>query len=269
MGGGGGGGCCIGNCCIVDIPCCVGDFPCIDTPRGCLDLFGKHKKDDDDHERTSSGSRSGGQTGSYNPNTTNLENTIKVQHALTDFKTDTQERSTQLENKVIELSRKKLDVFIDELRDCNNIRYAGRSLSININHIERENRKTEDTIHGFIVKRVAKRISLDDSECLEILKLNPGKEKEEQLDQFYRKVLKEAVLELSDELRHSMETQTDNVCDTIQHRIDDIVETCEAKTAEFERIRQVKASDGEKIEHEQIRLSHFIALCDYGLSYLD
>lgn len=245
--GGGGGGCCIGN-----FSCCVGDC-CV------FNLFRSKSK----------GSSSGGRTESYQPNTANLEATLKVQEALTVFRTDTQSRSSKMENEVIKESRQYLDEFLDDLRKYNKIRYGNRRLNINLSHIERENRKTEDKIHGFIVKRVIKRVSVDDDECLKILEMNAGQEKEDRFDEFYKKVLKEAVLELSDELRTNMETQTDNVCDRIQHRIDSIVDVCEAKAEEFDRVRELKECGEAEIEGEQIRLSHFVAMCEFGLSQLD
>ena len=132
----------------------------------------------------------------------------------------------------------------------------------------RENRKTEDKIHGFIVKRVSKRISLEDDECLGILKMDPGKEKEKALDGFYKKVLKEAVSELSDDLSSNIETQSDNVCNHLQQRIDSIVDVCESKMNEFENIRNIKESDEDKIEQEQIRLTNVIAMCDIALDII-
>lgn len=248
---GGGGGCCIGNCCVM--ACCVGDG----IKTFVKSIFGG-----------SSGSSSGGRTESYDADKATLEEVVKVQHALTEFSTDTQSRSAKLENDIVKESREYLDEFIDELHRCNKIRYGNRGLNINIKSIERENRNTEDKIHGFIVNHVSKRIALDDSECENILKMDAGKAKENALDAFYKKVLKEAISDLSDELRNSMETQTDNVEDKIQQRIDSIVEICETKAEEFERIREVKESDETEIEKEQIRLAHFIAMCEYGINQL-
>ncbi len=245
---GGGGGCCIAKFCT---NCCVGKII-----RAIIENF------------SSKGSRSGGQIDRFDADKADLQATIKVQKALTEFKTDTQNKCQIFEENTIKESREYLDAFISELRKYNKIRYGSRSMNININSIERENRKTEDTIHGFIVKRVSKRISLDDTECLEILKMDAGKAKEEALDAFYKKVLKEAVRELSDELQDIMEKQTDNVCERIQHRIDSIVDICEAKEAEFDGIRKVKEKDEDAVEQEQIRLAHHVALCEYGLAIL-
>ena len=246
---GGGGGCCICNCCIKD--CCV------------VNLIGRIK----DFFK-SSGSSSGGNEDNYDCEKASMEQTIKVQDSLTKFRTDTQSRSEQLENDIVKESREYLDEFLADLRRYNKIQYGRKRLNLNLNSLERENRKTEDMIHGFIVKRVIKRISLDDAECTDILKMDRGKKKEEALDAFYKKVLKEAISDLSKELRNSMEKQTDNVEDKIQQRIDSIVEICETKSDEFERIQKVKESDEAKMESEQLRLSYFIALCDYGIHQL-
>lgn len=240
-----GGGCCIGNCCVGN--CCI------------LNLFG----------RKSRGSSSGGSTSSYDSKAADLEATVKIQDALTMFREDTRAKSERFENDIIKESRVSLDEFIDELRKYNKIKYGNSRLNINISSIEREQRKVEDAIHGFIVKRIAKRISLDDSECLEILKLDAGSEKTKKLDAFYQKVLKEAVLELTGFLRASMEKQTDIVEDYIQRRIDNIVYTLENKKTEFKKIQYVKESDETKMEEEQIRLSYLISLCEYSLEQMN
>ena len=125
----GGGGCCIGNCCVANR---VKEF--------FRKIFGK-----------SSGSSSGGDTDSYDRDKADIEMTLRVQQALTDFRTDTQSRSEQLENDIVKESREYLDEFLAELRRYNKIQYGRKRLNLNLNSLERENRKTEDMIHGFNV----------------------------------------------------------------------------------------------------------------------
>ncbi len=247
---GGGGGCCICNFCA---NCCIGHI----IKKIVKGIFGG-----------SSGSSSGGNTSSYDKNVADLELTVKVQNALTEFREDTRDKSERFENDIIRECREDLDEFLKEIRKYNNIRYGSSMLNINISQLERENRKTEDKIHGYIVKRVSKRISLDDAECLEILKLDPGAEKTRKLDAFYKKVLKEAVNELNDIIRDAMEKQTDIVEDYIQRRIDSILYTYDSKTAEFEKIANVKKFGQAKMEEEQIRLSHMVSLCELALGQL-
>ena len=142
-------------------------------------------------------------------------------------------------------------------------------LNIDLFNIERENRKLEDKIHGFIVNRVSKRISLDDKECLKLLKLDAGSQKEKKLNEFYKKVLKEAVEDLTKVLREAMEGQTNIVEGYISGRIESIMNTVENKTNDFNTIQQLKNSDESRMEREQVRLSHFIVMCDCGLKILN
>ncbi|MGN0475491.1 MAG: hypothetical protein ACI4IJ_10415, partial [Acutalibacteraceae bacterium] len=131
---GSGGGCCVVNC-------CVGDG----IKRFVKNLFGGGSR----------GSSNAGRTESYDSTVADLEATVKVQNALTMFREDTRARSEDFENDVIRESREALDEFICELKKYNKIRYGNNRLNLNIGSIERENRKTEDKIHGFIVKRVS------------------------------------------------------------------------------------------------------------------
>lgn len=251
---GGGGGCCVGNFCCVG-NCCVAKI-IKDIGKK---LFGGGSR----------GSSSAGDTDSYDSRAADLEATVKVQNALTEFRDDTRNRSETFENDIIRESRESLDEFISEIKKYNKIKYGGSRLNLDVGNIEREQRKTEDKIHGFIVKRIAKRVSIDDDECLTILKLDPGSEKTKQMDAFYRKNLKEAIRELTDLLRGAMEKQTQIVEDRLQSRIDSIIYTVENKSSEFEKIQQIKEKDETKMEQEQIRLSHLISICDYGLQQLN
>ena len=170
---GGGGGCCIGNfcsnCCVFQAikklfcsdSCCVGNHPIVQQGKG---------------------------------NENNVDIILRVQEALQSFTQDAEDRGEKFENAVIKESRESLDAFVDDLRKYNQIRYGNRRLNINISNIERENRKTEDKIHGFIVKRVKKRISQDDTECRELLEMEPNGEKTKKFNEFYQKILKEAVV---------------------------------------------------------------------------
>ena len=252
MGSGGGGRRCVANfCCVRN----CGVF--VKIIDGLKKIFGKSR-----------GSSSGGSTSSYDQNVADLELTVKIQNALTEFREDTRAKSESFEDDIIRECREDLDEFIKELKKYNRIRYGSSMLNIDIGQLERENRKTEDKIHGFIVKRVSKRISLDDTECLEILKLNPGAEKTRRLDEFYQKVLKEAIRALKVIIRDAMEKQTDIVEDYIQRRIDSILYTYDSKTAEFEKIANVKKSGQAEMEEEQIRLAHMVSLCELGLGQL-
>ena len=210
-----------------------------------------------------------GSTASYDEQTASVAETYKLQQELSKFREDTRVRSDRFENDVIRESRRYLDALMTEVRKYNKIRYGGSVLNVNLVQMERENRKTEDQIHGFIVSRIVERISLDDEECKSILKLDPGRQKTRRLNEFYRKVLKEALTELKDLLREAMKNQVLIVEDHIVGRMDTITYTVTSKTNEFNKIQDIKDTDESKMEQEQIRLSYLIAMCDKSCAIMD
>ena len=94
-------------------------------------------------------------------------------------------------------------------------------------------------------------------------------QKTRRLNEFYRKVLKEALTELKDLLREAMKNQVLIVEDHIVGRMDTITYTVTSKTNEFNKIQDIKDTDESKMEQEQIRLSYLITMCDKSCAIMD
>lgn len=102
--------------------------------------------------RNDSGStgRTISETDSYNANTAELRETVKIQQALTEFRVKSEKRCDSLEEAVLKESRSYVDDMVDFLKSINEKRYAGKKLRLNIERLERSNRETEDIIRGGI-----------------------------------------------------------------------------------------------------------------------
>lgn len=191
------------------------------------------------------------------------------QAALQEFRDSARSKGDGIEKSILSESREYLDELIKDVKRYNKIIYGKKRLNINIERLLRENRETDDSIRGFIEKSVMRRISLDDKDFLQICDIDNEDEKQKKFKAFYKSVLDDAIKDLSNILRSSMENQSDKICDIIQSRIDSIYETCENKKSEFEKIQSVKESGEADIENEQLRLSYMVALCDLGLNVLN
>lgn len=64
---------------------------------------------------------------------------------------------------------------------------------------------------GSVKNPMAKRMSLDDSECLRILKLDSGTEKKKQMKKFSKKVINEAFSNLSVKVRDVLNEQSEDI----------------------------------------------------------
>lgn len=77
--------------------------------------------------------------------------------------------------------------------------------------IEKSLSRIHGTITGSVRNPLARRMSLDDSECLRILKMDSGKKKEDAIRKFSRKVINEALNNLGRKVREAIREQTEEL----------------------------------------------------------
>ncbi len=196
------------------------------------------------------------------------EETARINSSLTQFRIDTEAQSDKLENDIIKISRTSLDEFLDMLKKQNQKTFAGRKLNLNISAIERDNRETEDMIHGFIKKRVMVDVSLSNQECLEVLKMEKGEEKKKAMKKFLDKITSTAIIDLSEELRKVIRRQSENIEDRVQVRIDEIEASLDDNLKKFDKIKSLKETDSNELEAEKLELISVSSVCSMGMALL-
>lgn len=197
-----------------------------------------------------------------------LQETMRINNALTDFRLQSETNSDNLENEIIKRAREGLDQFLDMLKKQNNKTFAGRKLNLNISAIERDNREMEDMVHGFIKKRVLKEVSLDNVKCQEVLQMEKGDEKKKAMDNFLKEVTSTAITNLSEELKKVIRRQSENIEDKVQVRIDEIEVSLDDNMKKFEKIKSLKETDSAELEKEKLELISVSSICDIGMALL-
>lgn len=205
---------------------------------------------------------------SYNSDNAQLEQTIKVQEALTKFRIKCEKECDRLERDILKDSRNYIDNLIEFIKNINSKTYAGQKLNINIERLEKQNRETEDIIRGYIKKKIQKRVSLDDDECLEILKMDKGKDKKDAMTNFLNCILKDAMNGLSKEIEKTLKKQLENIKDQINARIESYTERANEKMESFKEIEKIKDSDEHELEERIASLEYKHSLCNLGISLL-
>lgn len=209
-----------------------------------------------------------GQQESYDENA-QLVQTIRVQETLTEYRLKSERESDALELGVLSESRKNLDDLLVFLGEINSRDYAGQKLNLNLDRIQKDNRKTEDTIRGYIKKKIQKRVSLDDDVCLEILKMDAGERKEKKMREFLDGVFKESMEGLIVEIQKCLREQMERVEDKISTRIDSCTAISEEKIKVCKEIEEIKLSNEHKLEDKLVELEYKQALCVLGLSMIE
>ena len=127
----------------------------------------------------------------------------------------------------------------------------------------------ESTYGRFIKKYVQKRVSLDDIECLNILKMDSGSDKEKSMTDFSNKVLKEAINKLSERIKKSIEEQCENVFFEIQDRVSLVQQSATEVLDKFKEIEKLKLQDEVGLEKEKSRIVYCISLSEKVLSQFE
>lgn len=219
--------------------------------------------------RTKSSGSSVGNMDSYDEDIAEANRVIMVQEALTAFRTRSENACDRLENDVLMESREYLDNLMEFLENINQKSYGGQKLDIKLDRVERDARRTEDTIHGYIKKRIQKRVSLDDDECKKILAMDKGKEKEEAMTDFLNNVLRQALHDLTGEIRKTLNTQLKNIEEQITNKIDSYKILTDDKMAQFKEIESLKDTDEESLAEKVLVLGYKCSLCELGIGVLE
>ena len=210
-------------------------------------------------------SRNVGREESYDPRAAKAEQTMRINRSLDDLRQKMRENSRKVEDASLEATRETIDNLMSELQKINDTNYVGRKLNLNIERLKRENKKAEEVVHGCFAKYVGKRISLDDSECCEILEMEAGSDKERRMANFVKKVTKESLEEIQKQIKNSLMEQMENISAQVNDRLQTISFSAEEKVREYEEISKNKDEDEGKLEKTLLSAGSLASLCAMGI----
>ena len=165
---------------------------------------------------------------SYDKQIGDICSTERLNEQLVSFTKEYEEKADELERKVIAEIEKYYDELIGKLEILSD--YVGGKTELNT--LKRNKKKVYQQVSGTIKNSLSKRMSLDDAECLKILKMDKGSEKKKEMSKFCREVLSEAFENLSKQVQISINEQLED----IKEYLNDIQEKNEK---EFSKLKEV------------------------------
>lgn len=145
---------------------------------------------------------------SYNKQESTVNSTVRLNEILISFLEDANKKATLLEDWCIQNVTSYFNWLIDTMIENN----QGTSLATSRLETLKDGRKNvASMIRGSIKNPLAKRMSLDDAECLKILKMDTGKDKEQAINNFENKVIKEAANNLIKNIHSVLKEQENNI----------------------------------------------------------
>ena len=143
----------------------------------------------------------------YNKSEADIYTTDRLNEILVSFSEGYRQQAIVIEQSCISLVEEYYDELIKIIEDVHGNTYN----QANLKALKNGKNRIANSIKGGITEPLAKRMSLDDYECLSILKMDPGNEKKIAMTTFSKKVIREALTNLSNKVRETLKEQTEDI----------------------------------------------------------
>lgn len=205
----------------------------------------------------------------YDPEKARLEETRRINDSLREYTRSLESVADKLEKDCWNICNENIKNLVADLKVVNNQVYNGRKLNVNLDRLERKLNDVERNINGNIKRQLSRKVSIDDSECLAILKMSRGTHKEKAMKAFSDNVFNKALIDLSSSIREIVLDQCTIITEQIEDRLDQITDSLTDLRENFKEIEQLKQQDATEIEVKKLQFSFIISVCDLANSELD
>ncbi|MCX8046296.1 MAG: hypothetical protein N3A70_05365 [Anoxybacillus gonensis] len=205
----------------------------------------------------------------YDPESARLEETRRINEALREYTRSLEDHADRLEERCLATCQEYIRLIVKDIEAINNRDYKGKKLNINLNRLERQLRDIEKSVKGTIKKKLSKRVSINDSECLRILKMEKGSDKESAMKQFADRVFKDALLELSENVRDVVLAQCDYVIEQMEDRLETITSSLENMMEQVAHFEELKERDEARIEEEKCDIYLKLSMSETAMIVLE
>ena len=186
-------------------------------------------------------SKDTGETDGYEKESARLDETKKINMILTEFSLKLEKKADEIENTAINESKVYFKELISELNQTK------ANTGINVSRIKRTMSTIEREIKGNLKTYISKRVSIDDSECLEVLKLDAGPRKEIEMKKFSENILQEGLKNLVKDINVVIKEQNDILTDVIGEKLEDIKFNLDKEIKEFKLLEDSKSKTEEEV----------------------
>ena len=191
-----------------------------------------------------------GEYRSYDKDTASAADTANINELLTLFSTKLKDQADELEKNALDEIRDYFEDVISQIEDS--------GVPVQTKQFRRAMTQTERQIKGKLKSHLAKRVSIDDRECLDILGLPAGAEKSKNMDRFGQKVLKEGLGQLAEKIEQTVKYYNDE----LQELLNQLLEQQEKELVQtqYQFNEMLLQAEGDLVDKEAAKLKPAIIL---------
>lgn len=191
-----------------------------------------------------------GEYQSYDKNKASAADTANINELLTLFSSKLKDQADELEENVLKDVRDYFEDIISQIEDS--------GIEISTKQFRRAMTQTERNIKGKLKSYLAKRVSIDDQECLAILGLAPGNEKTFKMDTFGKKVLSKGLAQLSNQTEETVKKYNEELQNLLNQLLEQQEKSLKQVQEQFDEI--LRQAAGEIVDKEAAKLKPAILL---------
>lgn len=200
----------------------------------------------------------------YDKEKARIEETRRISEILSAYSLSLEDQADELERSCIKESREFFDKLIGYFEESHS-----KDLTVNTKRLKKAFKDIEKAIDGNIKKHMAKRVSIDDAECLEILKMAPGELKKRAMKRFGQQVFSESLNQLSDKIRDIIHEQEEYLSEVLEDHIQEVMNIAQTQYQEWEQIEELKNRDEAELKKQTESIEFRIQVCNYALEEMD
>lgn len=195
--------------------------------------------------------------------TNSLENIERITQIFADFKEQVHARAIEIEKAV----EGEVGYYVEELHNIlDENKEKVTRYGIRTKRIERQIDKISSRVKGTIDNELSKRVSLDNAQCKEIVKMIPGAKKESAMSEFFSKSIKGALDVCCTEMHSSIDEIYDDVEAEVVGAVDSIQRQAEQLQNTFSSIDETNYE--ETARRQMVEAYYLSDVCDMVLEIL-
>lgn len=194
-----------------------------------------------------------GDSDRYDRELATARETARINEALSDFKNSAGEQSVALEDRLSDACEEVFEGLLDHVEKLNAKDFCGSTLNIPTRKIRSDNRRILRGIRGSLKKEVLPKVSIDDSGCLEILKMQKGEDKRKRMLGFINQTLIASINKLKRDLNRDVKDGIEYTKEQIEAGFDNLEGIFKSNLNSLKLLKE-SAGDIEANERDQIKV---------------
>lgn len=133
----------------------------------------------------------------------------EINNILVEFSEDMNDRAKDIENTCIQY----VEDYFDSILKLIDEQSTDIKEGINLTRLKRTRKKIHNAINGCIQYEIAEKISIDNMECMEILKIKSAEERSTRMEKYCAKVVKTSINKLDRKVQKILQKQNEEIAD--------------------------------------------------------